>query len=197
MEEPAQSSQPQKIQIEVVNKQNEAPDPSNTERKDTGVEYKYNVEYQRFCDDLGIDKYKRDGFEVAQKVSLIYDWAKEQVGSEDGNKISLAIRDLVRTLGIQNIQGELLADNLFRWIRIDMAGEQNRVKNMEKEMIDKELQIKQEIKKIEPKISDEELETRIKEGMKDVQAKIKKRVKSYLTASINKGIKEAIQKAAY
>lgn len=188
------SPAPQTIKIEVVNK---TPDEGANPipRKDPGIEYKYNIEYQRFCDDLGINQYDRNDIKLAEKVSLIYDWAKENMGTDDGTKISVGIRDLTKTLGVQNIQGQLLTDHLFRWIRMDMEGEKLRSKEKQGELIEKELQMKQQIKAIEPRISDAELERRIKEGMKDIQKQIKRRVKSHITSSINKGIREAIQKA--
>lgn len=191
---PPTTPEPQRITIEVLNKQEPKAEetPPETARKDTGIDYKYNTEYHRFCDDLGVDKYKRDDARVAQKVALIYDWAKEQTETEDGGKISVAIRDLTRTLGVQNTQGELLVDHLFRWIRVDMDGERVRMQEKTKELVEKELQIKQQITAIEPKISNEELETRVKLGMKDIQKQIKRRVKSQVTAAINRGIREAI-----
>lgn len=194
------TEQPQKITIEVVTKnaQDEAGEQQkkNEPRLDTGIEYKYNFEYHRFCNDLGLDSHKRENMANAQKLALIYDWTKDNIESEDGAKISQSVRDLIRTLGFQNIRGELLVDSLFRWIRMDMEGEKSRIKSKQKDLLDKELEIKQEIKKIEPKISDEELEKRIKDGMKDMQKQIKRRVKSHVTASINKGIREAILKAS-
>lgn len=195
MEDPiVQSPAPQTIKIEVVNK-TEEPGVNPIPRKDPGVEYKYNMEYQRFCDDLGVNKFKRDDVHVAEKVAFVYDWAKEQIGSEDGSKISMTVRDLTRTLGVQNLQGELLADHLYRWMRMDMEGEKLRAKEKEGELFEKELQMKQHIKTIEPKISDEELETRIKAGMKDIQKQIRRRVKSHITSTLNRAIREAIQKA--
>lgn len=188
--------QSQKITIEVVNKTGEAQEKTSPgfERKDTGMEYKYNPEYHRFCDDLGIDKYRRDDSRIADKVALLYDWAKEQVGTEDGATISKAIADLTTKLGVQ-ARGELLTDYLFRWVRMDMASEKIRTREKEKEMVEKEMSMKQEIKKIEPRISDEDLENRVKEGMKDVQKKIKARVKSQITKSINLGIQQALKQA--
>lgn len=191
---------PQKITIEVVTKnaQNEAEEQQKKSepRLDTGIDYKYNFEYHRFCNDLGLDSHKRENMANAQKLALIYDWTKENIESDDGARISQSVRDLIRTLGFQNIRGELLVDSLFRWIRMDMEGEKSRIKNKQKELLNKELEIKQEIKKIEPKISEKELEERITEGMKEMQKQIKRKVKSRVTASINRGIREAILKAA-
>lgn len=186
----------QKITIEVVNKANELEKFPEAERKDPGSEYKYNIEYHRFCDDLGVKTSDREDIKIAQKASLVYDWAKEQIGSDNGAAISSTIKDLIHTLGVQNIKGELLVDHLYRWIRIDMADEQLRTKEKEKELVEKEVQIKQQIKSIEPKISDEELTRRVKAGMKDVQSSIKRKVKSHITLAINKGIREALQKAS-
>lgn len=194
--EPTQD--PQKIVIEVVQNTPEKKEENiDAQRKDTGVEYKYNIEYQRFCDDLGVDKYKRDDIHVAEKMSFIYDWAKEQVGSDDGAAISVTIRDLVRTLGVQNLQGVALADHLFRWTRLDLSSEQLKMKSKEKEMVNKALEMKTQIKAIEPRISDAELDSRVKEGVKKLQKQIQSRVKSHITASINRGIREAIQKAVH
>lgn len=185
----------QKITIEVVNKASEPEKFPEADRKDTETDYRYNIEYHRFSDDLGVKLSDREDLKVAQKTSLIYDWAAEQIGSDNGAAISSTVKDLIRTLGLQNIKGELLVDSLYRWIRIDMADEQLRTKEKEKELVEKEIQIKQQIKTIEPKISDEELTKRVKLGMKDIQSSIKRKVKSHITSSINKGIREALQKA--
>lgn len=192
----ADPPQPQKIVIEVVQPSKEKEETNvNAERKDNNVEYKYNAEYQRFCDDLGVDKYKRDDYRTAEKLSFIYDWAKNQVGTDDGNAISVAVRDLVRTLGVQNLQGVSLADYLFQWTRLDLSSEKLRMKEKEKGMIEKSMEMKAEIKKIEPRISEQELDARVQAGIKDLRKRIGMKVKSHITASINKSIKEAIQKA--
>lgn len=188
--------EPQKIQIEVVqSKPEQPPAPPEPERKDTGVEYKYNIEYQRFCDDLGMDRYKRSEPEVANKVAFLYDYAREQTGSEDGTTISKFISDLTRTLGYQ-VRGDTLVNTLFQWTRLDVDHQRLQLKQTEEDLIEQRLQAKQKIQAIEPRIKPEELEKRVNEGMKDIQKQIKRQVQSHITQSVNKGIKEALEKAA-
>lgn len=188
--------EPQKIQIEVVQPKADQPaPPPEPERKDSGVDYKYNIEYQRFCDDLGMDRFKRLEPEVANRVAYLYDYAREQTGSEDGTVVSKFVSDLTQTLGYQ-VRGETLVNTLFQWTRLDMDHQRLQMKQTEEDLIQQRLQAKQKIQAIEPRIKPEELEKRVNEGMKDIQKQIKRQVQSHITQSVNRGIKEALEKAA-
>lgn len=188
--------EPQKIQIEVVQKQTDQPaPPPEPERKDSGVDYKYNIEYQRFCDDLGVDRYKRLEPELANRVAFLYDYAREQTGSEDGTVVSKFVADLTKSLGYQ-VRGDTLVNTLFQWTRLDTDHQRLQMKQTEQDLIEERLRAKQKIQAIEPKISEKELEKRVTEGMRDIQRQIKRRVQSHITQSVNKGIKEALEKAA-
>lgn len=191
-----ESKEPQKVTIEVVSKQEPNEPKAEFPRKDTGNDYKYNLEYHRFCDDLGVDIYKRDDIEIAQKASFIYDWAKTKLNNEDGSLISSAIHDVTQKLGVQGQRGETLINYLFQYLRLEMDSERIRTQDKADEMVEQQIELKKKIKSIEPKISDEELQKRVDEGMKGINKTLKRQVKTTITKTINKGIREALQKAA-
>lgn len=184
-----------KITIEVVQKAPDvpAPDPGMA-AKDSGIDYRFNPEYHRFCDDLGLERNGRENPSIANKVSYLYDWAKENSESEDGTKISAVIKDLTQKLGY-SYRGEVLIDSLYQWTRLESDSQRLRMRELEGEMVEKQLEVKQKIKTIEPKISEQELEKRVKEGMKETQKAIKRRVQSHITQAINKGIRDALSRA--
>ena len=39
--------------------------------------YKYDPEYHRFADYMGVDIHKRKDLKIANKLSLLFDWAKK------------------------------------------------------------------------------------------------------------------------
>lgn len=76
-----------------------------------GEAWQYDPEYHRMSDFLGVDKYERDDFEMAKKVSFLKDWG----GEGAYNKIS----DLRKSLGL-NTQGKTLIDQLFQHVRLQL-----------------------------------------------------------------------------
>lgn len=144
--------------------------------------YKYNIDYHRFSDYLGIDRYKRDNRELAGRVSLIYDWAKEQVGKDDRETIIRAVREYMKSLGTQ-LQGESLVDHLYRNIRLDLTGETVKAKRTAEEE-----KIKEE-KEAALKKKDPVVEVKVGPLMKKIQKQVKKAVKT----QIEKSVSEALQ----
>ncbi len=84
-----------------------------------GDEWKYNPEYNRIADFLGIDMYKRDNLDVAKKISTLRDYL--DIGGKPKNITEILSRldHLKRGLGIQT-QGETLVQELFQHARLDM-----------------------------------------------------------------------------
>ena len=85
-----------------------------------GDAYKYDPEYHRLCDFLGVDRDTRSDYDVAKKISLIADWGKKMAGNtNDGVEIRGEIKSLQRRLGI-SLQGKTLVNKLYQWVRLDM-----------------------------------------------------------------------------
>ncbi len=80
--------------------------------------YKYNPDYHKFADYLGLDKYQRDDFDTAKKVGLIYDWAMSRVGRDDPRAIIDEINSVQRKLGVQSIGNELVL-RLYQKARLE------------------------------------------------------------------------------
>lgn len=85
----------------------------------SSVIFTYDPMYQRFADYLGIDQYKRRNFETAKKLSLLYDWAQNETGSEKFNKITEAVDRLRKNSGV-TFSGETLVAYLYQRVRVDM-----------------------------------------------------------------------------
>lgn len=81
--------------------------------------YKYNPEYHKFADLLGVDKKRRDDIKVAQKLSLLYDWAKERVGADDLVQIADEVNALRKQEGL-SLLGTELVGHLYEKVRIEM-----------------------------------------------------------------------------
>lgn len=96
-----------------------------------GDNYRYDPTYHRFADVLGIDKFKRDNLPVAQKLEYIYEWARHKTKSDDFGKIAKTVHELRRNMGL-NVQGEMLTNSLYQWIRLDDTGRQLKQKEQER-----------------------------------------------------------------
>lgn len=84
-----------------------------------GEAWKYNQDYHRVSEFLGVNKYDRDDYDVAKKVSLIRDWAGLQ-GKDDSTESALsAIQKWRQKSGIP-YQGKQLIHELYQHIRLDM-----------------------------------------------------------------------------
>lgn len=84
-----------------------------------GEAWKYNQDYHRLSEFLGVSKYDRENYDTAKKVSLIRDWAGLQ-GKDDSTESALkAIQDWKRKAGIP-YQGRELIHELVQHIRLDM-----------------------------------------------------------------------------
>jgi len=100
--------------------QNEAPLKKEDVRiEEVGDSYKYNPDYHKFADFLGVDAELRSDHDLAQKIATIYDWGKENLhGNGDRVDVSMAIKNLKSFLGT-NLQGEELVKKLYQWVRLD------------------------------------------------------------------------------
>lgn len=79
-----------------------------------GENWKYNPEYHRLCDFLGINVFDRNEYTLAQKLSVIRDWAGEKKSINDA---LWTIKGLQKKLGIQG-EGKPLIHQLYEYIRL-------------------------------------------------------------------------------
>jgi hypothetical protein len=151
---------------------------------DSEVEFKYNPTYHKFAEFLGVDKYKRENIEAANKMSFIYDWSKNIVGSESSTKIIKHVSDYIGELGIQ-FRGNELVNHLYQRARLHADRVRQEAREVKKEA-EREKQ---------PLIKKGEVQDRVKEGIKEVKKDVKRSVKKEVTKGIKEGIREAIRKA--
>jgi len=90
--------------------------------------YKYNPEFHRFSEFLGVDRDDRVENKTANQISVIYDWGKEVVGKDDRVEVEMAIKQLMNSLGIKYLGKELI-NRLYQYIRLDTTR-----RKIEKEM---------------------------------------------------------------
>lgn len=84
-----------------------------------GDAFRYNPDYHRVAEFLGVDKYDREDYGTASKISIIRDWAGIQSKSETTEGALLAIDDLRKQLGFQFI-GKPLVNEMYKAIRLEM-----------------------------------------------------------------------------
>jgi hypothetical protein len=92
------------------------------------TDYMDDVEYHRVSEFLEVNNEERKDFKLAEKIGYLYDWAKEETGSEDRIKRLEAIKGLQKRLGIWQTGKETIK-KLYQYVRLD----QDR-KRIEKEM---------------------------------------------------------------
>ena len=61
---------------------------------------------------------KRDNIHIAEKISFLADWAKEKTGSDDQLEHKIAIKKVIKDLGLPMVGAELI-DKLYRWTRLE------------------------------------------------------------------------------
>lgn len=78
----------------------------------------YDPKFHRFSDFLGLDKYVREDYNVANKVVYLYDWSKSRAGSDSFADVLKAAVKLKRDIG-QTTRGKTLVNELYKWARLD------------------------------------------------------------------------------
>lgn len=81
--------------------------------------WKFDPDYHRTADFLGINKYDRDDYEMAQKVSILNDWARTR-GAKDVSEQLDKINELKRSTGQQTL-GKTLVNTLYNHVRLSVA----------------------------------------------------------------------------
>ena len=82
------------------------------------TDYMDDVEYHRVADFLDVGYEDRKDVRVAQKLSYLYDWAKETTKSDDRIKRLEAVKDLQKRLGLPQTGPETIK-KLYQYARLD------------------------------------------------------------------------------
>lgn len=85
-----------------------------------GEMWKYDPDYHRMADYLGLDVHARQDYGLAQKISIIRDWAGMQGKNDTTTEALGALQKLKHQLGT-NIQGKELIHDMYEHIRLGMA----------------------------------------------------------------------------
>ena len=102
----------------------------------------YSPEYHRIADFLGVDADKRTNSRIANKISLIAEWAKNSSQSLEFTDVVKSLKKLRNELGV-NTKGETFVKQAYQYIRIKQD-----TKRLEmKREVDKERESKKEKEK--------------------------------------------------
>ena len=145
--------------------------------------FKYSTDYHRFSSFLGVDRMKRGNRQLAQKVSTIYDWAKEQVGRDDHETIMFAVRDYQKGLGV-NFSGETLVNHLFRNIRLDATGK------IAKEKVKPKVVAKKKSKPVDIQAT---VQKKVAPAMKKIEKEVQRTVKKSINESVQRALEGALK----
>jgi len=107
-----------------------------------GDEWKYNEDYHKTANFLGVDKYDRNDLEVAKRLSFIRDWAEKKNKKNPYDQIY----QLRKRLGVQDI-GPTLVNQLFQHLRLAQDTEKKK-KIIIKKITPQEKMVKQSVAKI-------------------------------------------------
>ena len=88
-----------------------------TSSEPVGETWKYNPDYHRVVDFLGVDKHDRENYDVASKVSYLVDWAADKGGAKDFDSALSAINKVRKETGTQ-VQGKTLVNQLYHYVRL-------------------------------------------------------------------------------
>lgn len=81
--------------------------------------WKYDPDYHRLAEFLGVDRFDREDFEIAKKIALIADWAGFNKG-KDVIAAQESVTKLRHKLGVQFV-GKPLVTELYKIIRLDQT----------------------------------------------------------------------------
>ena len=119
----------QKSQEEQAEEHKKTEDVVEVGRNDVKVSsYMDDLSYHNMAEFFELSFDKRDNIHIAEKISFLADWAKEKTGSDDQLDQKMAIKTVIKGLGLPMVGTELI-EKLYRWTRLD----QNK-KRIEKEM---------------------------------------------------------------
>lgn len=146
--------------------------------------YRYDPDYHRMADFLGVDRDDRNNIKMAQKISLLTDWATWETGKDDLESLVEKIEELTKSEGI-NDRGRTLVDHLYQKIRIHM----DKLRQAKTEM-DKRIKQVEAIEKLESERKDGKEWRQKQDQIKSDLAKQNKVSKEELDKYVSKVEKE-------
>lgn len=75
-------------------------------------------DYHRFADFFDVSLDDRRNETLANELNLLWEWGRQQSGSDDRLKISMALKNLTSQIGTKDL-GPSLVKQLYKWIRLD------------------------------------------------------------------------------
>jgi len=147
-----------------------------------GETYKYNPDYHRVADFLGVDRNDRLDYSLASKLSFIRDWAGIEAKNGNTDEALWKMHDLRKKLGVNSV-GKPLVDEMFKYIRLYNA---RQTKDNQKLPPKPKSQVKpqQNIKKIVQQTVQNQVHSMVKDVVKN---------KDLLTKTIQSAIKESLK----
>lgn len=147
-----------------------------------GDVWKYDPDYNRAADFLGVDKHQREDVKTAQKISFLVDWAVKTKKSAKPEDALWTLNDLRKKLGINN-QGESLVGQLFEFVRLKQDRERKAPEVPYEQVINEMIQAKREEKlKAEEdsfKKMDRKVERKIESEQKNAEKLAEKTMTEY------------------
>lgn len=117
-----------------------------------GDVWKYDPDYNRAADFLGIDKNQREDIKTAKKISYLIDWASKTRKSTKTEDALWTVNDLRKKLGV-NTQGETLLGQLYEFVRLKQDRERKAPEIPYEQVINEMIQAKREEAKMKEESS--------------------------------------------
>lgn len=146
-----------------------------------GENWKYNPDYHRVTDFLGIDKYDREKYDVASKVSFLVDWGESMSKSRKIEDVLWRLNDLRKKLGV-NTQGKTLLNQVYEYARLESDSKQKpeaNYKDVISEMVVQKEKREREIQEGQFKKDNLRLHKQIQKEQVKVEQKIQDHVQKY------------------
>jgi hypothetical protein len=184
------------VRIEVVSPGQSQPQLQEkaklTVDEDSNTDYRFNPTYHKVAEFLGVDKYKREDNNLANKIAFVYDWAENKIGSKNSTEIMSFLHQTMRDLGVQ-FRGASLVNYLYQMTRLNLDSDRIRQKKQTKEMVNQA--IAQKVKEVAPAFDKVDMEKQISAGITKVKQNVEKTVQREMSEAIKEGIQQAIRKA--
>lgn len=147
-----------------------------------GDVWKYDPDYNRAADFLGLDRHQREDVKVAKKISFLVDWAVKTKKSGKSEDALWTLNDLRKKLGV-NTQGETLIGQLFEFVRLKQDRERKTPEVPYEQVINEMIQAKREASKQAEEDSfkklDRKTDRQIESGQKQANKLVEKTITQY------------------
>lgn len=146
-----------------------------------GEAWKYNPEYHKVTDFLGVDRYDREDYGVASKVSYLVDWAADKGGAKSFEDALSHINKVRKETGTQ-VKGKTLVNELYQYVRL--------LKNPQTPQLNKTLP---KAPPKEEKPAGMDLKTSIAQSVSKMTAPLQKTVNEAVRTSVNTMIQQSLK----